>query len=97
MEVAYEKSFQQPEIVLLDEKVRRLRLQILLLEVENGDIYAQLAIQDQRSDELMLYRNEVETQLEVAADNLQNAQSDMRVKLREIETLKVRRTTADLP
>ena len=91
-EVAYEKCLRRSEDVIHDEKARQLRLQILLLEDQNNDLHAQSSTDDECIEELMNYSKEVETQLEVAGDNLKSAQNDMRVKSREIETLKVEPT-----
>ena len=90
LEVAYEKSSHQTELVICGEKARRFQLQILLLEDVNEDLHAQLAADNESVEELMIYCREIERRLEVAQDSLQTAESDMRIKLREIETLKVR-------
>ena len=89
LEVAYENSSHQTELVLCDEMARQSQLQILLLENENEDLHAQLATDDERNQELMTYCREAETRLEEAGKNLQDVESDKRIKLREIETLKV--------
>ncbi len=90
LEVAYERSLRDPENVLRDERARQLRLQMLLLRDENNDLSAQLATDDEHLEELVVYCKNIEAQLEVVGDGLQTAQSNMRVKLREIETLKAR-------
>jgi chromosome segregation ATPase len=88
-EIAYEKSLQQSEVVFHNEKTRQFRLQILLLENRNEDLHAQLSTDDECIEELMNYCKEVEARLELAGDSLQSTQSDLRVKSREVETLKV--------
>lgn len=90
LEVAYERSLRDSENVLRDERARQLRLQMLLLRDENNDLSAQLATDDEHLEELVVYCKNIEAQLEVVGDGLQTAQSNMRVKLREIETLKAR-------
>ena len=89
LEVAYEKSSHQIELVLFDEKARQFQLQILLLGDENENLLAQLVTDDERIEDLVIYCRELETRLEVVGNNLQSAENDMRIKLREIETLKV--------
>lgn len=88
-EIAYEKSLQQSEVVFHIEKTRQFRLQILLLEDRNEDLHAQLSTDDECIEELMNYCKDVEARLELAVDSLQSTQSDLRVKSREVETLKV--------
>ena len=90
LESAYERSLQEFENVLRDEKARQLRLQMLLLRDENDDLSAQLATDDEHLEELVAYCKNIETQLEITGDGLQTAQSNMRIKMREIETLKAR-------
>lgn len=64
-------------------------MRFLLLEDENDDLHAQLAQDDDRIDGVERHNHALEEDLEVCQDNLESAQCDLRMKTREIETLKV--------
>ena len=89
LELLYEKSLRQTDIVYGTESVRQLRVRILLLEDENDDLHEHLARGDDRIDVLETSVQEVQDQLEIAGESLQRAQSDFWIKTREVETLKV--------
>ena len=89
LELAYEKTLRQTDILCETESARQLRVRILLLEDENDDLHEQLAQSDDRIDELEQSVQDVQDQLEIAGESLQRVQSDLRVKTREVETLKV--------
>ena len=72
------------------EKARQLRVQLLLLEDDNDDLHAQLAQDDDRIDDLERRCQELQEALEACESKLESAQGDLRIKSREIETLKVR-------
>lgn len=87
--LAYEKSLKQTDVVYFDERMRQLRLQILLLEDENDQLLEQLAQGDDRIDGLNTLCSELQGRLHATQGSFDTAQSDLRLRLREIETLKV--------
>lgn len=87
--LAYEKSLKQTDVVYFDERMRQLRLQILLLEDENDQLHEQLAQGDDRIDGLNTLCSELQGSLHATQGSFDTAQSDLRLRLREIETLKV--------
>ena len=89
LEMVYEKACRQFDVVCESETARQLRLQRLLLEDENDDLHTQLAQGDERIDELEGYVQDLQEDVEVAVGELEVAQGDLRIKSREIETLKV--------
>ena len=89
LELAYEKRLRQTEALCDEERARQLHVQILLLEDDNNSLHEQLATDDDRQDELQKVAEELQSQLDSAHDSLESTQSDLRLKLREIETLKV--------
>lgn len=89
MELAYEKKSRQVEGIGEVERLRQLRLQTLLLEDDNDDLHAQLAQEDERIDEVEKNNQELQEDLGVCQSSLEGAQGDLRMKTREIETLKV--------
>lgn len=91
LELAYEKTLHQTNAICSEERGRHLRMQILLLEDENDQLQEQLAQAEDRVDELQQLGDEREVQLNDAHDSLDSAQSNLRLKTREIETLTVKR------
>ncbi|KAK4695085.1 hypothetical protein P7C71_g2595, partial [Lecanoromycetidae sp. Uapishka_2] len=90
LELAYEKKCRQLEAVGEVEKLRQLRVQTLLLEDENDDLHAQLAQDGERIDEVEGYNQELREDLEACQGSLEGVRCELRLKVREIETLKVR-------
>ncbi|KAL8828234.1 MAG: hypothetical protein Q9191_002704 [Dirinaria sp. TL-2023a] len=89
LELAYVKSLRQTDAVYDEERVRQLRMQILILEDEKDSLHEQLAQDDDRIDELEQNSEEYREQLDTARTSLETAQSELRLKTREIETLRV--------
>lgn len=89
LELAYEKLLRQTDIVFEIESARQSRVRIFLLEDETDDLHDQLALGDDRIDVLEKSVQNVQDQLEIASGNLLRAQSDLRVRTREVETMKV--------
>lgn len=90
LELAYAKQCRELEAICEVEKVRQLRVQLLLVEDDNDDLHAQLAQDDDRIEELQRNNEELQEALEACENKLESAQSDLRIKCRETETLKVR-------
>ncbi|KAL8794713.1 MAG: hypothetical protein Q9195_002788 [Heterodermia aff. obscurata] len=88
-ELAYEKSLRQSEALFAEESARRLRAQILLLEDDNDNLHEQLIKDEERIDELTGVGEDLNSQLIRARNSLDSSHSDLRLKSREIETLKV--------
>lgn len=72
-----------------EERARQLLVQILLLDEDNNSLHEQLASNDDRLDEFHKVTKGLQSQLDSAHDSLDSTQSDLRLKSREIETLKV--------
>ena len=89
LELAYEKSLQRSEALYEGERTRRLRTQILLLEHNNDTLHEQLIQDEERIGELTEVGEDLKSQLMRAHNSLDNSHSDLRLKSREIETLKV--------
>ena len=89
LDLAYHKCLYQCELAQHDEQSRRLRVQLFIQESENDDLHAQIAEDDD-------YLHRVQSNLDVLREkvrrteaSIENAQGDIRIKAREIETLKV--------
>ena len=87
-ELAYERTSRQVEAVCDAERLRQIRVGTLLLEKDNDDLRVQLSLEDDRFDGLQTFNNQVQEDLEVCGRRLENAQGDLRIKSREVETLK---------
>jgi chromosome segregation ATPase len=95
LEIAYLKACHEVEAVCEAEKVRQLRVQLLLLEDDNNELQAQLAQDDDRIDDLERHNQELQEDLDACERKLESTQGDLRIRSREIETLKVRWTRSD--
>lgn len=91
-EVNYERACQQLDAVYVVEQHRRLKLQKTLLEEQNEELNAHLEEDDERIEELESFVEELQNDLEVALLDSEEANTDLRMRNREVETLKVKGT-----
>lgn len=96
LELAYEKSLRQAGTIYDEERIRQLRLQLLLYGDENDQLHEQLAQGEDRIDEQKRTCRGLQEKLDVAKGSLETVHTDVRLKLREIETLKVVRRVSIL-
>lgn len=89
LELAYETSLHEHYTVLEDEKLRRLRVQLILLESRNDDLQTQILEDDDCIRKIQRSSSALEKTLNKAEASLNSAQGEIRIKSREIETLKV--------
>ena len=87
-ELAYERTSRQVEAVCDAERLRQMRVRVLLLEEDNDDLRVKLSQEDGRLHGLQTFNNQVQKDLEVCGRRLEHAQGDLRIKSREVETLK---------
>lgn len=73
-----------------DERTRRLRVQLLVLECENDDLRAQIAQDDDFVQKVESDQAALREQAKKIEACLETAQGENRIKAREIEILKVR-------
>lgn len=90
LELAYQETIRKSDFIIQDEAARRLRLQILLLEDENDELHEQLAIEDDRLDELEQDCAELQRQVEQAEVTSHRYEKELRMKARELSNLKVK-------
>lgn len=90
LEQDYEKTHRQTQNILHDEAARVLRVRIMLLEHENDILQEQLDEADYRVEDLENAEADAKDNLVQAENDLQRAQHDLRLRCREVETLKVR-------
>lgn len=95
-ELAYERTCRQVENVCDAERLRQLRVSTMLLEEDNDDLHTQLSQEDDRIDDLEKFNEQLRVDLEVCGGRFESAQGDLRVKSREVETLKVFATTTTI-
>ena len=88
-ELNHERSIRSVEAVSKDEDIRKLRLQLLLLEDENEELHNQLVSEEERSDNLEQDRDDALLRVGELGTELQEATNDIRLQTRELESLKV--------
>ncbi len=72
---------------------RQLRVRTFLLEEDKDDLHTQMIQDDDRIEALERFNEQLGEDLQVCASNLESAQGQLRIKSREIETLKVSANT----
>ena len=90
LELAYERTCRQVEAVCEAERIRQLQVCIMLLEKDNDDLHTRLSQDEVRIDGLERCNEELQEGLEVCGGKIESARGDLRMKSREVETLKVR-------
>ena len=88
LEMKYQATLRNSELIIKDEGSRRLRLRILLLENENDELHEQLALDDDRIDALEQEGEDLRAQLERALEEASRHESASRVQARELNNLK---------
>lgn len=88
LELAYERTCRQVEAVCDAERLRQLRVSVLLLEQDKHDLHTQLSQDDDRIHILERLSEQLQENVEVCGGKLESAQGDLRIKSREVETLK---------
>ncbi|KAF2835134.1 hypothetical protein M501DRAFT_1026885 [Patellaria atrata CBS 101060] len=94
-ELNYERSARAVECVAKDEDIRKLRLQLLLLEDENDELNDQLEREQKRGDELEHSVNDAWAQLEESETEVQRVSNELRMKVRELDTVKAELTAME--
>ncbi|KAL8886328.1 MAG: hypothetical protein Q9192_006502 [Flavoplaca navasiana] len=86
--LAYERCLHQQYAIQEDEKIRRLRVQLVQLETHNEALQRQIANNDDYVQELEQSQDALKAKIKEAGISLESTQGDVRIKSREIETLK---------
>lgn len=89
LELAYEKASQRAESLFDQENARRLRLENVIIEDENGGLLQDLAESDDRINQMENVTEQLKAQLLDTGHCLQVAQGDLRATAREADNLKV--------
>jgi chromosome segregation ATPase len=89
LEMAYQESLQNAELIVKDETSRRLRLRIILLENENDEMHLQLASGEDRIDGLEEENEDLRAQLDHAREDVNRLESELRVQGRDLKNVKV--------
>ncbi|KAI4191410.1 MAG: hypothetical protein LQ348_003521, partial [Seirophora lacunosa] len=88
LDLAYEKCLHQSKLVQENEKKRKLRVQLLLFEGENNDLHAQIAEDNEFTRRIEYNHNALRARSTQTQASLDNVQGELRIRVREIETLK---------
>ena len=89
LDLAYERCLHQQYAIQENEKIRRLRVHLILLETHNEALQRQIANNDDYAQELEQSQDALKAKIKEAGISLEITQGDLRIKSREIETLKV--------
>ena len=89
LELAYEKSCRQVGVICDAERLRQLRVRTLTLEADKDDLKTRLAQDSDRIEGLERFNGRLQEYLEVCAGTIESAQGQLRIKSREVDTLKV--------
>lgn len=95
LEMAYQETLRNTDLIIKDEGARRLRLRILMLENENDELHEQLALGDDRIDVLEQEDEELRVQLGQAQEDVCRQETELRIQTRELQNLKVGATLSD--
>ena len=88
-ELAYERTCHQVELICDAERLRKLRVRVILLEEKRDDLNARIIQDDDCIDGLERSNEQFQKDLEVCTGNLDSTQGQLRLKSKETETLKV--------
>ncbi|KAL8855636.1 MAG: hypothetical protein Q9178_007725 [Gyalolechia marmorata] len=88
LELAYEKCLHQQHTIQEAERHRRLRVQLLLLEYHNDNLQAQIADDNDYVQRMEQNQDALRVRFTKAETSLETTQGELRIKNREIETLK---------
>ena len=89
LELAYEQSCRETQSIFAAEEIRKRRLQQLLLEHERDQLRFELTGCNDQVKQLEVQTREMQQAIADASSSLESAQADLKMKHREIETLKV--------
>ncbi|CAO1597356.1 hypothetical protein XANCAGTX0491_001169 [Xanthoria calcicola] len=88
LDLAYEKCLHQQYAIQEDEKSRRLRVQLILLEHHNEILEAQIADDEGYVQKMERGQDALKAKIKRTETTLESRQGELRIKSREIETLK---------
>jgi len=90
IELKLARSIHDVETVSKDEVMRKLRLQILLLEDENQDLHEQLLSEEEHADQLEQDLEDALARSDGLEEEAQRATNELRSKARELDIKRVR-------
>jgi chromosome segregation ATPase len=85
----YERSSRTVDAIKSDEDVRKLKVQILLLQDDNDVLKSRLASEEQDADNLQLKLEDAESRSADLQDANSQLTNDLRSRIRELESTKV--------
>ncbi|KEF51573.1 uncharacterized protein A1O9_12490 [Exophiala aquamarina CBS 119918] len=88
LELAYERALRQAERIYEEERVRAIRVQLLLLEDENDDLQEQALQYEDQYNHLEETNEELRDQVSVVESELQQTQMDLKARLRDLDHLR---------
>ena len=89
VELEYERTSRQIEVVCDAERYRQLRVCALILEDDKENLHTQSIRAHNRIDGLVRLNERLHEDLESCTDNCERAQEQLQSRAREIDTMKV--------
>ncbi|EXJ93024.1 hypothetical protein A1O3_01580 [Capronia epimyces CBS 606.96] len=88
LELAYERAVRQAERIYEEERVRALRVQLLLLQDDRGELQDQALQNEDTQNQLEEINDELRAQFSDLEAELQQTQVDLKVRNRDLDHLK---------
>ncbi|KIV83494.1 hypothetical protein PV11_05515 [Exophiala sideris] len=88
LELAYERALQQADRIYEEERVRAMRVQLLLAEYESDEFQEQAERDEDEQHNLEELNEELRTHLSEVEADLQQTQMELKARLRDLERLK---------
>lgn len=87
--MAYQETLRNTELIVQEERSRKLRVRIVMLENDNDDLNETIAAGDDRIELLEQDGDELRAQLEQARQELLHHEANLRSQARELSNVKV--------
>lgn len=88
LELAYERALRQADRIYEEERVRALRVQLLLAEYQNDELQEQAERDEDEQHHLEETNEELRTHLSDVEADLQQTQMELKARLRDLERLR---------
>src|ERR1700753_62784 len=88
LELAYERALREAERIYEEERVRALRVQLLLLEHENDELQEQAERDEDEQRNMEDTNEELRASLAEVEADLQQTQMDLKARIRDLDHLR---------
>lgn len=88
LELAYERALREAERIYEEERVRAIRVSLILLEDENEDLQEQALLYEDQHNFMEETNEELRDQVAIVETDLQQTQMDLKARLRDLDHLR---------